>query len=340
MVLEKLLWRCPMIVIDKIVFDGHFSEACLLFVNYKRAIGYKYGARTIRNLRVLNEYFSATCNHRTYTDFTLTKEMVIGYTTLEGNESTRTRSIRDSLVRQFAIFLNTIGMDAYILPIRKRKDTSTFTPYIFSEQQIYDLFEVVDSLPYKYRSPNYHFIYPLLIRLLYGCGLRISEALTLNIEDIDFDEGILCIKQSKYNNTRLVPMSISLQYSFRKYMSQVNYKKSDTGFLFRNRWNNPYRPGSILQRFKIFLQEAGIHHTQNGKSPRLHDLRHTFAVHSLDHMSAQGLDTLCAIPYLSTYMGHRTVKCTEQYLRITPEAYQKIITALGPIYENLFPEVQ
>ncbi|MBN4074794.1 hypothetical protein JYT99_02565, partial [bacterium AH-315-E09] len=90
----------------------------------------------------------------------------------------------------------------------------------------------------------------------------------------------------------------------------------------------------------LFLEEAGIHHTENGRSQRLHDLRHTFAVHSLDNMSIQGIDTYCAIPYLSTYMGHRRVKHTEQYLRLTSDAYHKIISALDPIYENLFPEVE
>lgn len=134
-------------------------------------------------------------------------------------------------------------------------------------------------------------------------------------------------------------MSDSLRRSLHKYMGQIGYIKKDKGFLFRTRWGTPYKAHSILQRFKVLLEKADIAYTENGKSQRIHDLRHTYAVHALDYMSSQGIDTYCAIPYLSAYMGHRKIKCTEQYLRLTSESYDDVIQALSPLYENLFPEV-
>lgn len=326
-----------MTVIDKIVFEGHFSELCVRLIHYKRSIGYKYEARTLRALRQMNEYLSLCYTDRNGHDYSLSKDVVLKYTARRANENPRTQSMRQSVIRQLAIFLDSLGIEAYILPLRKKKEHSTFTPYIFTVQQITDILSITDNLEYAYRSPNCHYAYRFLIRLLYGCGLRISEALALKIEDIDFAEGVLRIQQAKYNNSRLVPMSDSLRASFHKYMVHVGYSETDKGFLFRTRWNKPYRANSILQRFKKFLQEAEITHTENGNSPRLHDLRHTFAVHALEHMALQGLDTYCSIPYLATYMGHRKIACTEQYLRLTSESYENIISALTPMYKNLFP---
>lgn len=315
-------------IIDSCYFIGHFSELCFRYIQYKRSIGYKC-ARSIRTVRKMNECLSTASEGRSGYDYSITKEMV---------EEFIARKSGETVIRQFCIFLDSLGIEAYIAPIRK-KSKSTFTPYIFTREQISVILNVTDNLEYEYRSPNFHYIYPFLIRLLYCCGLRISEALALKIEEIDFAEGVLRIEQAKYNNSRLVPISSSLRKALAKYMGQVGHRETDKGFLFRTRWNTPYKTHSIYCRFKAFLQRADIPCTENGRTPRLYDLRHTFAVHALEHMALQGMDTYCSIPYLAAYMGHRKIKCTEQYLRLTAESYGGIIEALSPLYKNLFPEV-
>ena len=84
------------------------------------------------------------------------------------------------------------------------------------------------------------------------------------------------------------------------------------------------------------MKKACIPLTQNGGLPRLHDLRHTFAVHSLDSMVAQGVDAYYVLPYLSVFMGHRSIAETEKYLRLTPTSFGDIIAALTPLYGDLF----
>lgn len=326
-----------MITVDGYIFEGHYAKLCSDFIKYKRSIGYKYGARVVRRVRNINEYLSSSAMDRDDGDYSLNKETVSVYTARRGAENARTQQQREIIVRQFAIFLNSLSISVYIAPVMK-KDNSTFTPYIFTREQIMAILNVTDHLEYEYRSPHYHHVYPFLIRLLYCCGLRISEALALRIENIDFAENVLRIEQAKYNNSRLVPMSGSLCQALEKYMNQIGCRKTDRGLLFGTRRNAPYRANSILSRFKDFLQKAGIPCTENGGMPRLHDVRHTFAVHALDRMAAQGMDTYCAIPYLAAYMGHRKIWCTEQYLRLTPAAYGGIVDALSPLYENLFPK--
>jgi integrase/recombinase XerD len=325
-------------IIDNYSFNGRFSKLCFRYIQHKRSIGYKFGERSIRAIRKMNESLSTSSENRSNDDYSITKEVVEKFVARKSGETPKTQEMRETVIRQFAMFLNSLSIEAYVVPTRK-KSPSKFTPYIFTREQISVIFNVIDNLEYECRSPNYHYVYPFLIRLLYCCGLRISEALALKIEDVDFDEGVLRIEQAKYNNSRLVPISGSLRKVLSKYMDQVGYRGTDKGFMFRTRWNTPYKTHSIYCRFKAFLQRANIPYTENGRTPRLHDLRHTFAVHALEHMSTQGMDVYCSIPYLAAYMGHRKIKCTEQYLRLTAESYGGIIEALTPLYENLFLEV-
>ena len=196
---------------------------------------------------------------------------------------------REALIRQLATYLNSIGVPAYVLPEHQHERCS-FVPYIFTREQICSLLKAADSLPYAYRSPNMYNVYPFLIRLLYCCGLRISEALHRSLllrggislcswyfyapcipQDMVWKHTYQFLGQpfpqvhelqmcalSKYNNTRLVPMSESLFACLRNYMNAVRYSENDTGLLFRNRWGKAYRPNSILQKYKKLLEEAGI----------------------------------------------------------------------------------
>lgn len=312
-------------------FDGLYGDTCIAFIEYRRSLGYKYEGRIVRAIREMNHYLN---EHAVDDTINLTKELVVGYAGKRVDEQPMTQMRREALIRQLAIYLNSIGIHAYVLP-EYQHERSSFVPYIFTREQICSLLKVADNLPYAYRSPNMYYVYPFLIRLLYCCGLRINEALSLKISDIDFSEKVITVRQSKYNNTRLVPMSDSLFECLKSYMISVGYSEYDPGLLFRNRWGEAYLPGSILQRYKKLLVEAGIPCTASGRLPRLHDLRHTFAVHSLEGMIDQGMDTYVSIPYLEEYMGHRNINCTEKYLRLTAESYDRIIDALTPLYDDM-----
>lgn len=312
-------------------FDGLYGKTCIAFIEYRRSLGYKYGERIVRAVREMNRYLN---EHTADNTINLTKDLVLGYAAKRGNEKPMTQMRREALIRQLAAYLNSIDKPAYVLPEHQHERCS-FVPYIFTREQICSLIKAADDLQYAYRSPNMYHVYPFLIRLLYCCGLRISEALSLKISDIDFSDRVITVRQSKYNNTRLVPMSESLFGCLKHYMNSVGYLENDAGLLFRNRWGEAYRPESILHRYKKLLEEAGIPCASSGKLPRLHDLRHTFAVHALEGMVDKGIDTYVSIPYLEEYMGHRNIKCTEKYLRLTAESYDRIINALLPLYNDM-----
>lgn len=315
-----------MIEINGYPFEGRYARYFESFVNHKRSLGYKYVPRQIRALAQLNKYLSPHPE--------ITKEVSEKWTCKNESESFRTQEQRTGQLRQFALYLNSIDIKAFVPPIPHKKP-SPFVPYIFTKDEIAAILRAADSLEYEYRSPFCHITYPLLIRLLYCTGLRISEALAIEIEDIDFAERLIRIKQAKHNNSRLIPLPNSLWLHLQGYLEQTGRK---TGFLFQNRWNKPYGATATLPKFKSLMKSANTPLLENGRLPRLHDLRHTFAVHSLEQMIDQGVDVYVVIPYLSDFLGHRTISSTEQYLRLTSESFGRITVPAEAFAPNLYPK--
>lgn len=126
----------------------------------------------------------------------LTKGMAEELGAKRPHETYSTQSKRIGMLRQFAAFLKNREIEAYIYPeISRHHESSGFVPYIFSDQEIASIFDVSDHLPVVSRYPAYTFIYPVLMRLLYSCGLRISEALSLKCLDVDLAQSTLFIEK-------------------------------------------------------------------------------------------------------------------------------------------------
>lgn len=117
-------------------FDEPYGELCLQFIQYKRSLGYKYGARSVRAMKELNQYL--TENEDGSGGTALTKATVLGYSDKRDGDEPMTRQMRESFIRQFAMYLNSLDIPAYVAPIRK-KERGTLTPYIFTRRQICDI---------------------------------------------------------------------------------------------------------------------------------------------------------------------------------------------------------
>lgn len=322
--------------VDTLIAKGCFAKLCRNFVKYKRSLGYNYGLRRCYSVKYMNDYLSANADNAE----SLSKKLVEGYIAKKCGESTASQRQRLFAIRQFAIFMSSLGYEAYQLPLGIVKADKEFTPYIYSKQEIASIIEIADQLGFTPHSRSYNLAYPMLLRLLFGCGLRIGEALALTLKDVDIDEGMFIVKQSKFNNNRIVPMSESLLRYTRKYYANMNFDSHMQRYFFpSNRKGNPYSQITIYDRFRKLLKVAGIKHGGRGIGPRLHDARHTYAVYALEQMVQQGMDVYCALPILSAYMGHRTVESTEKYLRLLPCEHTSIIDKMAPSYKGLFPEV-
>lgn len=318
-----------------IPFCGPFKKLCYKYISYKRSLGYDFGTTTVYSVRNMDRFF------RNYHFDTprLTKEMVLSFTAYRENESLKTQHYRMCLIRQFALFITTLGYDAYILPVEFIKIGKVFTPCILTYDEISRIIKASDNLKIHKNSPNQHIIYPVLIRMLYGCGLRISEALSLKVSDVNLRDSILTVTKSKFNKSRLVPMSVSLTKICNNYAAKMYFDIKDNGYFFPAPDKGRYNRNAIYVKFKNLLKKAGIVRIGYASGPRLHDLRHTFAVHSLEKMVAEGIDIYCSLPILCAYLGHKGIESTEKYLRLTKQSFSSLTSPLETLYKGVFPEV-
>jgi integrase len=316
------------------VFTGPFKDYCFNYVNYKRELGFNFGESSLYLLRYMDDYFK----QYNLSSPVLTKRIVENFVSYRSGESEKTQHMRMSLIRQFALFMNRIGFVFYVYPNELRPIAKTFTPYIFTHDEIERIITVVDHLSYIPQSKYYHLIYPMLFRMLYGCGLRINEALSLKKSEVDLVNGILTITKAKNGTSRLVPMSWSLTDYCKHYAENMGFDMASEGYFYPSRNAGKYHRTPVYVKFKQFMKIAGIF-PEGAVGPRVHDIRHTYAVHALEKMINDGQDVYCTLPILSTYLGHRGIESTEKYLRLTEEAYGSVIDTIAPFYTGVFPEV-
>jgi integrase/recombinase XerD len=316
------------------VFTGPFKDYCPQYMSYKRGLGFKFGESSLYLLRFMDDYFK----QYNLSSLILTKSMVEDFVSSRDNESEKTQHMRMSLIRQFALFMNRIGFDFYVYPHELIPIAKTFTPYIFTHDEIYRIINVVDHLSYIPQSKHYHLIYPMLFRMLYGCGLRINEALSLKKSEVDLANGILTITKAKNGTSRLIPMSWSLTGYCGRYAKNMAFDMASEGCFYPSWDTGKYHRTPVFVKLKQFMKTAGIF-PEGAVGPRVHDIRHTYAVHALEKMINDGHDVYCALPILSTYLGHRGIESTEKYLRLTEEAYSSVINTIAPLYNGVFPKV-
>ena len=316
-------------------FSGKLSRILEEFIKEKRAVGYIYNTEA----KKLSEFsrFSLSFD---YPDDTLTKKVVQAWISKKSTDSTRNQYARYSLISQFAKYMQRMGYSAYV-PGKDEipKIHTTFIPYIFTHQEIKNFFEAADAMqrPAHSVSPRRHLIMPVLFRMLYCCGLRVSEATHLHGEDVDLTNGILTIKESKFGKSRYVPMSKELTARCAAYAETRLVGDNGNDWFFASIDGGCYDTRSIYHVFRILLWNAGISHGGKGNGPRLHDLRHTFAVHSMQMWTSNGGDPTVMLPRLSAYLGHNNLAATEQYLRMTAEVYPELANILQKTYGYIIP---
>ena len=315
-------------------FKSAFAKELQMFLDEKRACGIKY----IDEERMLHK-FDELCLLFDCTDG-ITKEIMLKFTEPRHNWSQGTYEKHVNLASQFAKFSNLHGIPAY-MPDTKLKfgiDRS-FSPYIFSMVEIKNIFHEADNL-YSGRSYIRSMdFYPVIYRLLYSSGMRISEALFLTMKDVDLAVGTLFIKNSKNHKDRLLPLNPQMLPYLERYAEKYHKTYRDDDYFFSPPQGGHYDKGTVYHRFRDILFKCGISHGGREKGgPRLHCLRHTFCVHSLRQFLANGVDYRTALPILSVYMGHSSIAATGKYLRLTAAAYPEISDIMEKEFGGLIPQ--
>lgn len=310
------------------IYAPYIEEMILL----KRSLGFKY-----TSVETAFSDFDRFIISKNNAIVGITKALSEEWCQKKENESISTHYHRCVLLNSFASFLSQRGYPSYIikLPIAR----SHFVPHIFSHTEIEKLFWACDH----YQSGNNDlrssiFIMPTLIRTLYATGMRINEALTLNNQDVNLKENYCILRNTKNGEDRLIPFDDTLSAVLKEYIEYrsklpVNTSSNDSFFITLK--GSKCNRDSVYRRFRKILHFAGI----PKENIRLHDLRHTFAVHSLAGMVEAGIDLYCALPVLSTYLGHKSYQATNGYVRLTEDMYPNLMDKVDAICFNVFPKI-
>ncbi len=178
---------------------------------------------------------------------------------------------------------------------------------------------------------------PVLFRTVYACGLRISEARLLRPGDVDIGAGVLQIRDAKGGKDRQVPVSEPLRHRLACYRSHLAGQPGWDWFFPGCSAGQPLALLNVYKNFRRFLWQARISHGGRGHGPRVHDLRHTFAVNNLRAWFAAGEDVNALLPVLQAYLGHCEIGDTAYYLRLTAESYPHIAARLQAEYGGIVP---
>jgi integrase len=314
-------------------YESAFAEHMAAFIQYKRAQGLKYTAAP-RSLRAFSRFLEA----KRANGAGICKELVEEWCSLRPNESRRTQGRRIIETTQFLKYLSENGIPIHLPRKARRCQTeSPFVPYIFSQEELSRFFSECGKISARTPSVMPDML-PVLFRLLLGCGLRISEALRLMHSDIDLENGLLIVRKSKFNKDRIVPLSNSMLTVLRDYKAECHKLPTSDGTLFFvHRDGRDVKSDVVYRWYRKVLWAAGISHGGRGNGPRLHDFRYTFSVSALKSMTDKGMDIYCALPILSTYLGHASVSATGKYVRLTQDMFPEIIAKTSAVAAFVVP---
>ena len=316
-------------------FQSCFGPYIEKFIQEKRDAGFVYESEEWKL-----KHFDAYCVEASITDPVLTRDVVYAWGALRDDEALVTCSGRVSILRQFALYLTTLGIDAYI-PAGFFKAEKTVI-HVLSDDEIIALFEKIDGYVPATTGKVFHRLaaeYKVIFRMIYCCGLRISEARRLRWDDVDLKDGSICVMQSKGRKDRIVYLADDLVELMKSYESVLRSKYScDSEWVFPARdAANCLSTVTIDKMFRTCWRSTQYYGNCD-RSPTVHSLRHTFVVKRMNMWMEEDVPLNEMLPYLSQYLGHTSPDNTFYYYHQVDSAF-RIIRKKDATGLKVIPEV-
>ena len=320
----------------EIVYNGIYAALLHEFVDFKRHCGFKYSTEK----KIFLLFDRLTMSRKEHTPG-ISRDLADIWSTKRDNESDAYRYKRCITLNQFSLYLNRMGIESAMTHAPKPK--KNFTPHIYTQKELDSVFSVCDNLKCDcIKRDSLYMVMPALTRFLFGTGMRIGETLDLKTNDINLTYNYLTLRDTKNGKERLLPFTESLSAVLKQYAEhrdRLNPPKENGCFFITIR-GRKCNPGQIYKVFRKVLDKARIPFKGGHYGPRVHDIRHTFAVRSLASMAENGMDIYCSLPILSIYLGHQSLEATNQYVRLTAEQHPGLIRNLEDIFINVFPSLK
>ena len=295
----------------------NLNQVITQYITYRKSLGEKFKTNE-RYLKSFCKKIGPLLNIKNITEDMINNYLYDNVTTVTSGWFAKHTALsgfyKYALTRRY---VTTIPLPS-ILP----KRPPPFIPYIYSPKELKLLFET--ALNYQ---KNKSHVSPYMVRvvliLTYALGLRIHETLSVRLGDIDLDNLVLTIQQSKFYKSRLVPFNPEVKEVIKNYLYWRNQQKqphSSETALFIGKNNQPFNIETMHGIFQRIREKAGIKRDDDASyQPRIHDLRHTFAVNRLKSWYQENKNVQQLLPVLSTYLGHKHLSHTSVYLTMTDD---------------------
>ena len=305
-------------------FRSRLAASLRAYLEHWRALGRRY-SREEDVLRYWDDFL-----HREYpTQRKIRAEMFQRWASTMSELCPTTLRLRLRIVRKFLLFHARYHAGTYIPALETfPKPMPHCTPRLVSSVEMARVLATANQLPASHANPLRAQTIRLALLLLFCCGLRRGELLRLQLRHYDAREGVIQIEATKFNKSRLVPLSRSVAQEVRRYLELRRQHELPAQPESPLIWSyNPLASQTVYSAFalacnwQILCVSAGVLDAR-GRAPRLHDLRHSFAVAALHRWYRHGADVQSKLPHLATYMGHVCPASTYHYLTLTPDLRQ------------------
>lgn len=321
-------------ILEEYVFTSCFLNDIQGLIEQKKQSGYIYDSA-----KYILIQFDKFCVENHIDMAIITKELSDTWQSYHSDEAKSRRASRMSVLRQLAQYMNSQGSECYIPS--KFSAKSYRVPYVMNEREIKELFTVADDYVPKVNADRFNILaeeYKVLFRFIYCCGLRVSEARKLKLEDIDFKRKTALILRSKGDKDRLIYIAddvckmcldmLDLLHDKYHFYSEYLFPSSDP--------NTPLQVASINKKFQEFWKKTSG--ASDYKYPTVHSLRYSFVVTRMNLWMEKGENLTAMMPYLSKYLGHESVENTYYYYHQIESAF-KIVRQKDQLSDRIIPEV-
>jgi len=304
-----------------------FASAAAEYLATRRAMGYKF------------DHGPLVGQFATYLDEVGAEHLTIAHALTWAKQPAAATpawcAARLSTARGFARYLSAFDPATEVPPVGllPAPNHRAAGPYIYSEEDVARVREAAGRLRPEHRADTYQ----TLIALVAVTGMRAGEPVRLDCDDVDFEEGLVTIRNTKFGKSRQLPLHQSTVEALAAYAERRDQSRPKAQFpsFFTSSTGTRLLRANVSSVFARLVREAGLGSTNRSRPPRLHDLRHSFAVKTMISWYRRGLDVEQRLPLLSTWLGHSSPRDTYWYLSAVPELLELVVDrveagAVGP----------
>lgn len=295
------------------------------YLSMRKGLGYKYQHQTRR----LTDFVSFMEKRKATT---ITTKLAMEWATLPPDRHA-SWALRLTDVRGFARHIANIDPKTEVPPVGMLPGLKRAKPYVYSDAEIHALLAAALSLPPAdgLRRWTYHHLFGLIA----VTGMRLSEAIGLQRDDVDLEAGVLTVRFTKFGKSRLVPLHPTTSAALRNYAQRrdAHCASPCAPHFFVAERGGPLLHQYVHRVFWRLSREIGLRRPGDHSGPRVHDFRHRFAIWTLLGWYREGTDVEKMLPVLSTYLGHTCVRDTYWYLSACPELMQEAAQRLDRHWE-------